>query len=140
MQKNVVMVLSLVVLFVLLYCILDGLHDLKDKLYYLRLSSHDFKTVQCEDFKAQVDMLRHPCGKTVVDTSESSLIVNVKTDERSVDRIQSFERIYENFVWRNYGESKSGLGSTKNETRKILKILNKVVDFLKTELKQERIR
>ena len=98
------------------------------------------ETVKCENFEVPVNMLKHPCGQTIKEDSMSSITVNITHREKSIDRMSNFEKIYEVGIWGTNGESKSGLGSTKINTRQILKILNNVVDYLKLELKQDRIR
>ena len=103
-------------------------------------SSSIQKTAKCENFGVSVDMQHHPCGQTVKKNSGSSVTLNLTHSEQSIDRMKNFEKIYERGIWKSHGESKSGLGSTKANTRQILKILHKVVDFLKIELQQDRIR
>ena len=98
------------------------------------------ETVKCENFEVSVNMLKHPCGQTIKEDSVSSITVNISHSEKSIDRMNNFEKIYETNIWGSNGESKSGLGSTKDNTRQILKILNNVVNYLKLELQQERIR
>ena len=147
MQKKGI--LGLIIMFVLFLLMFNILNDLRSKIVYLQLmtdislkaeTSNNEKTVKCENFKVSVNMLQHPCGQTVKEKSGSSVTHNLTNSEKSIDRIKSFEKIYETAIWKSNGESKSGMGSTKDNTRQILRILNNVVDNLKIELQQERIR
>ena len=146
MQKKGVMV---GLIFVLILLIFNILRDLKSDIVFLKLltdnalmteNSSYQKTAKCENFGVSVNMQHHPCGPTVKKNSGSSVTLNLTHSEQSIDRMKNFEKIYEIGIWKSHGESKSGLGSTKANTRQILKILHNVVDFLKIELQQERIR
>ena len=147
MQKKGIVGLGLI--FVLLLLIFNILKDLRSDIVFLKLltdnslmteNSSNQKTVKCENFEISVNMQHHPCGPTVRKNSGSSVTLNLTHSEQSIDRMKNFEKIYEIGIWKSHGESKSGLGSTKANTRQILKILNSVVDFLKIELQQDRIR
>ena len=146
MQKKGVMV---GLIFVLLLLIFNILKDLKSDIVFLKLSSDNSlmtenssiqKTAKCENFGVSVNMLHHPCGPTIKKNPGFSVTLNLTHSEQSIDRMKNFEKIYEIGIWKSHGESKSGLGSTKANTRQILKILHNVVDFLKIELQQDRIR
>ena len=145
-KKGIVGLVLISVLFLLIFNILK---DLRSDIVFLKLltdnslmteNSSKQKTVKCENFEVLVNMQHHPCGQTVKKNSGSSVTLNLTHREQSIDRMKNFEKIYENGIWKSHGESKSGLGSTKANTRQILKILNNVVDFLKMELQQDRIR
>ena len=150
MQNKGVVGLVLILVFFLLTLNVNVLNDLRSTVVYLqsktdnsfmsiKSENNNKKTVKCENFKLSVKMLRHPCGQTIKD-SGASISVNINNSEKSIDRIKSFEKIYETGVWNSNGESKSGRGSTKYSTRQILRILNNVVDYLKSELQKDRIR
>ena len=149
MQKKGVAGLVLIVVSFLLT--LNVLNNLRSRIVYLQsITDNSFlsiesennneKTVKCENFKLSVKMLHHPCGQTIREYSGASISVNINNSEKSIDRIKSFEKIYETAIWKSDGESNSGLGSTKYNTRQILRILNNVVDYLKSELQKDRIR
>ena len=146
MQKKGVMV---GLIFVLILLIFNILKDLRNEIVFLKLltdnslmteNSSYQKTAKCENFGVSVNMQHHPCGPTVRKNSGSSVTLNLTHSEQSIDRMKNFEKIYEIGIWKSHGESKSGLGSTKANTRQILKILHNVVNFLKIELQQDRIR
>ena len=147
MQKKGVV--GLVLISVILLLIFNILKDLKSDIVFLKLSSDNSlmtenssiqKTAKCENFGVSVNMLHHPCGPTIKKNPGFSVTLNLTHSEQSIDRMKNFEKIYEIGIWKSHGESKSGLGSTKANTRQILKILHNVVDFLKIELQQDRIR
>ena len=126
MQKKGI--LGLIIMFVLFLLMFNILNDLRSKIVYLQLmtdislkaeTSNNEKTVKCENFKVSVNMLQHPCGQTVKEQSGSSVTHNLTNSEKSIDRIKSFEKIYETAIWKSNGESKSGMGSTKDNTRQI---------------------
>ena len=146
MQKKGVMV---GLIFVLILLIFNILKDLRNEIVFLKLltdnslmteNSSYQKTAKCENFGVSVNMQHHPCGPTIKKNSGSSVTLNLTHSEQSIDRMKNFEKIYEIGIWKSHGESKSGLGSTKANTRQILKILHNVVNFLKIELQQDRIR
>ena len=140
--------LGLALFFILIFLKLNVWNDFK-KFDYLKSktdnslmleSNNNKNTVKCENFKVSVKMLHHPCGQTIKGNYGPSVPANISKSEKSIDRIKSFENIYETGIWGSNGESKSGSGSTKYNTRQILRILNNVVDYLKSELQKDRIR
>ena len=136
MQKKGVV--GLVLIFILF--LLIKLKSTTDNSLMLESKRNIKKTVECENFEVSVNMMHHPCGQTIKENMGSSNNVNASNSENSIDRIKSFETIYEKDIWKNNGESKSGGGSTKDSTKQIQRILNNVVDYLKLELQKDRIR
>lgn len=85
-------------------------------------------------------MKSHPCGGPIGVGESHEVVVDKTKSEVSKDRVESFERIYKDGFWKSHGDSKSGLGSTTDATKKIINILNQVVDYLKIVLNKDKIR
>lgn len=138
MKKNILELYGKVLILVLLIIIIAK-YSYFASVPHLLDFSRTGSTLECENFQTIVDLKSHPCGGPIGSGESHEVVVDKTKSEVSKDRVESFERIYKDGFWKSHGDSKSGLGSTTDATKKIINILNQVVDYLKIVLNKDKI-